>query len=100
MAIDQDCDDELDEEKDGTEMSFLDHLEELRWHIIRSIASILISSSFLTDWRKDFCTSRTQTISVRSATDRSIASSAKKCDFPDPRPPQAARYLAGFSSGR
>jgi sec-independent protein translocase protein TatC len=42
MALDQDWDDELDEDKDGTEMSFLDHLEELRWHIIRSIASILI----------------------------------------------------------
>jgi sec-independent protein translocase protein TatC len=42
MALDQDWDEELDEDKDGTEMSFLDHLEELRWHIIRSIASILI----------------------------------------------------------
>ncbi|MEP7267716.1 MAG: twin-arginine translocase subunit TatC [Saprospiraceae bacterium] len=26
------------------EMSFLDHLEELRWHIIRSVAAILVSS--------------------------------------------------------
>lgn len=26
--------------KDGTEMSFLDHLEELRWHIIRSLIAI------------------------------------------------------------
>lgn len=42
MALDQDWDDEVDEDKDGTEMSFLDHLEELRWHIIRSMASILI----------------------------------------------------------
>jgi sec-independent protein translocase protein TatC len=27
---------------DTTEMSFLDHLEELRWHIIRSMAAILV----------------------------------------------------------
>ncbi|MEA5140189.1 twin-arginine translocase subunit TatC [Arcicella rigui] len=37
MALDQ----ELDEEG-GDEMTFLDHLEELRWHIIRSLGSILI----------------------------------------------------------
>lgn len=42
MAIDQDWDEEHDDEKDGTEMSFFDHLEELRWHIIRSVASIFI----------------------------------------------------------
>lgn len=27
---------------DGKEMSFLEHLEELRWHIIRSLASIIV----------------------------------------------------------
>jgi sec-independent protein translocase protein TatC len=42
MALDQDWDEEQDENKDGTEMSFFDHLEELRWHIIRSLASIVI----------------------------------------------------------
>ena len=45
MATDQDWENDFDddvEEKDGTEMSFLDHLEELRWHIMRSIAAILI----------------------------------------------------------
>lgn len=42
MALDQEWDTELEEDKDGTEMSFLDHLEVLRWHIIRSLASILI----------------------------------------------------------
>lgn len=42
MAIDQDWDQEHNDEKDGTEMSFFDHLEELRWHIIRSVASIFI----------------------------------------------------------
>ncbi|MCB0835652.1 MAG: twin-arginine translocase subunit TatC [Bacteroidetes bacterium] len=34
-----------DEKKDGTtekEMSFLEHLEELRWHLIRSFAAILV----------------------------------------------------------
>ncbi len=29
---------------EGDEMSFLDHLEELRWHLIRSVASVLIFS--------------------------------------------------------
>lgn len=33
--------------KDGTEMSFLDHLEELRWHIIRSLAAITIAGIVL-----------------------------------------------------
>ena len=28
--------------KQEKEMSFIDHLEELRWHIIRSLASILV----------------------------------------------------------
>ncbi|MEY4384205.1 MAG: hypothetical protein RI995_1747 [Bacteroidota bacterium] len=43
MALDQDWDEEeKDDESDGTEMSFFDHLEELRWHIIRSLASIVI----------------------------------------------------------
>ncbi|MFM1914275.1 MAG: hypothetical protein RIR51_2128 [Bacteroidota bacterium] len=43
MALDQD---ELEENKEDSseekEMSFIDHLEELRWHIIRSVASILV----------------------------------------------------------
>jgi len=45
MATDQDWENDFDddvEEKDGTEMSFLDHLEELRWHIMRSITAILV----------------------------------------------------------
>lgn len=42
MVKDQDWEEENDEDKDGTEMSFFDHLEELRWHIIRSVASIFI----------------------------------------------------------
>ena len=45
MATDQDWENDFDddvEEKDGTEMSFLDHLEELRWHIMRSIAAIMV----------------------------------------------------------
>ena len=40
--MDQDWEEENNDEKDGTEMSFFDHLEELRWHIIRSVASIFI----------------------------------------------------------
>lgn len=46
MPLDQIDVDTLDvtEKKDdeGQEMSFLDHLEELRWHIIRAVASIMI----------------------------------------------------------
>jgi sec-independent protein translocase protein TatC len=41
MPLDQ----ELNEENEGTgekEMSFLDHLEELRWHVIRSIIAIVV----------------------------------------------------------
>ncbi|MEM9142537.1 MAG: twin-arginine translocase subunit TatC, partial [Bacteroidota bacterium] len=30
------------EAKDPNEMSFLDHLEELRWHLIRSTLAIVI----------------------------------------------------------
>jgi sec-independent protein translocase protein TatC len=41
MALDQEFEQEIDE-AEGAEMSFFDHLEELRWHIIRSIISILV----------------------------------------------------------
>jgi sec-independent protein translocase protein TatC len=41
MALDQEFEQEIDE-AEGVEMSFFDHLEELRWHIIRSIISILV----------------------------------------------------------
>ncbi|QRR02742.1 twin-arginine translocase subunit TatC [Dyadobacter sandarakinus] len=40
MSLDQDFDNQ--EEDDGTEMSFIGHLEELRWHIIRAVSSILV----------------------------------------------------------
>ena len=39
MALDQDFENETE---DGSEMGFLDHLEELRWHIIRAVAAILV----------------------------------------------------------
>jgi sec-independent protein translocase protein TatC len=47
MALDQAFDergyDEDEEEaSDGTEMTFLEHLEELRWHLLRSFASIFV----------------------------------------------------------
>ncbi len=51
MALDQafdqrGYDDETDEEPampgDGTEMSFLDHLEELRWNLLRAFGSIFV----------------------------------------------------------
>lgn len=48
MALDQRNVDE--EEK---EMSFLDHLEELRWHVVRSVVAIMvfmIAAFFLTPW--------------------------------------------------
>ena len=40
MPLDQLTDEEIDTE--GKEMSFLDHLEELRWHIIRAVGSIFV----------------------------------------------------------
>lgn len=40
MPLDQLTDEEIDQE--GKEMSFLDHLEELRWHIIRAVGSIFV----------------------------------------------------------
>jgi sec-independent protein translocase protein TatC len=40
MPLDQHVDEEPVEE--GKEMSFLEHLEELRWHIIRSVSSIAV----------------------------------------------------------
>lgn len=42
MPLDQVDVDKLDSGVEETEMSFLDHLEELRWHLIRSISSIII----------------------------------------------------------
>ena len=38
MALDQ----YNEEEEDENGMSFLDHLEQLRWHLLRSISAILI----------------------------------------------------------
>ncbi len=40
MPLDQLTDEEIDNE--GKEMSFLEHLEELRWHIIRAVGSIFV----------------------------------------------------------
>jgi sec-independent protein translocase protein TatC len=44
MPLDQPWEDEVQDELDseGKEMSFLQHLEELRWHLIRSVGSIVI----------------------------------------------------------
>jgi len=39
MALDQEFENEVDE---GREMTFLEHLEELRWHIIRAFGSIVV----------------------------------------------------------
>ncbi len=44
MPLDQVDVDNLDQEK---EMSFLEHLEELRWHIVRSIVAILVGGIVL-----------------------------------------------------
>ncbi|QMW01881.1 twin-arginine translocase subunit TatC [Spirosoma foliorum] len=41
MPLDQLTDEEIESEE-GKEMSFLDHLEELRWHIIRAVGSIFV----------------------------------------------------------
>ncbi len=43
MALDQDeLEENIGDSSEEKEMSFIDHLEELRWHIIRSVASILV----------------------------------------------------------
>src|SRR5687768_11297309 len=34
--------DQIEEPADDQEMSFLDHLEALRWHIVRSLASVVV----------------------------------------------------------
>ena len=34
--------DDNEEEKGEKEMTFIEHLEELRWHIIRSVSAILV----------------------------------------------------------
>jgi sec-independent protein translocase protein TatC len=39
MALDQEFEKELEE---GDEMTFLEHLEALRWHVIRAVGSILV----------------------------------------------------------
>lgn len=41
MPLDQEFEHE-EEEGDGQEMSFIGHLEELRWHVIRAVGSILV----------------------------------------------------------
>ncbi|GAA4408635.1 twin-arginine translocase subunit TatC [Nibrella viscosa] len=44
MPLDQSFEEEEEEliDDSGKEMTFLEHLEELRWHIIRAVASILV----------------------------------------------------------
>ena len=39
MPLDQDP---IEEESGEKEMSFLDHLEELRWHVIRSLGAVVV----------------------------------------------------------
>src|SRR5690606_14737151 len=44
-------------QNDDKEMSFIDHLEELRWHIVRSLIAVLITAVFLfiyMDWFFDY----------------------------------------------
>ena len=41
MAVKDQIEDDI-QEKEGVEMSFLDHLEELRWHLIRAFLAILV----------------------------------------------------------
>jgi sec-independent protein translocase protein TatC len=43
MPLDQDP---IEEEGGEKEMSFLDHLEELRWHVIRSLAAVVVLTIF------------------------------------------------------
>jgi len=52
MTLDQEFKQELDE-KEGKEMTFLDHLEELRWHIIRSLASVFLFTIIAWAYQKE-----------------------------------------------
>ncbi len=47
MPLDQVDVDQMEDSEDGGEMSFFDHLEILRWHLIRSIGAITIVSLVL-----------------------------------------------------
>lgn len=50
MPLDQIDVDKLEtktKKHEGKEMSFLEHLEELRWHIVRSLVAILVVGTFL-----------------------------------------------------
>src|SRR4051812_29171695 len=63
-------------------------------------AAILLSINRLLDCASVRCASRMQTASVpRSAWQVSTRSSPKKWDFPEPLPPCAPLYLAGWSNG-
>lgn len=42
MPLDQEFENEEEEGEEGKEMSFIGHLEELRWHVIRAGGSILV----------------------------------------------------------
>ena len=42
MPLDQVDVDAMDKKQEEAEMSFLDHLEELRWHLMRAVSSIVI----------------------------------------------------------
>ena len=54
MPLDQVDVDKMDEDDiEETEMSFLDHLEELRWHLVRSVLSIVVFG-IITFLAKDF----------------------------------------------
>src|ERR1700753_2263985 len=66
----------------------------------RPSAAILLSISRLDESASVRCASRMQTASVpRSAWQVSTRSSPKKCDLPEPLPPNAPLYRAGASSG-
>lgn len=58
MPLDQIDVDKLEEQKEssGKEMTFLDHLEELRWHILRALSSVVVIGIVLflfQDWLFD-----------------------------------------------
>jgi len=56
MPLDQIDVDKPTEKKEGAEMSFLEHLEELRWHILRSLTAIVLVGIVLfinQDWLFD-----------------------------------------------
>src|ERR1700710_1232123 len=41
------------QEEDGSEMSFIDHLEALRWHLVRSVVAVVVGAIIIFIYAKE-----------------------------------------------